>query len=442
MMAPARASATERRLKILLVNELANPQWVSVPAVGWRHGQALRKIVDVVEVTSSVNRENYLQTHLREGTDFDSIDISGLDRALIRASKYLGVGEGLGLSTRTAMHRLPYQWFEHLAWRKYGKRLQAGEFDLVHRATPLSPSMPSSLASRCKAIGVPFVVGPINGGLPWPRGFGRVRMQERDYFGIFRDLQRYFPGYRRTWNDASAIVAGSRQVRRELARWRDKVVYIPENGIDPASFQGAPTPADGPLRVIFVGRLVAVKCLDVLLEAAASLLREGRIFLTVVGDGPELAGLEALARRERLDGAVRFAGWSARDVVSQKLAESHLFAFPSIRDFGGGAVLEAMASCVPPIVVDYGGPAELVTESTGFLVPMGPRPTLVAGFRSLLERIVADPSGLAEKGRRARERVCRHFSWDAKAAQMLEVYRWVLGQRERPDFGMPFPDDV
>ena len=43
-------------------------------------------------------------------------------------------------------------------------------------------------------------------------------------------------------------------------------------------------------------------------------------------------------------------------------------------------------------------------------------------------------------GERARERVMRSFTWDAKADQVIEVYRWVVGLREKPEFAMPVPD--
>jgi glycosyltransferase involved in cell wall biosynthesis len=99
-----------------------------------------------------------------------------------------------------------------------------------------------------------------------------------------------------------------------------------------------------------------------------------------------------------------------------------------------------MATGLVPIVADYGGPAELVSPRTGFVVPMGSRSRIVAGFRSALQKIVGDPGGLRAMGRAARDRVLRQFTWEAKAAQTFEVYRWVLGDRERPDFGMPLPD--
>jgi glycosyltransferase involved in cell wall biosynthesis len=99
-----------------------------------------------------------------------------------------------------------------------------------------------------------------------------------------------------------------------------------------------------------------------------------------------------------------------------------------------------MALGLAPVVMDFGGPGELVTEGTGFRVAMGRREDIVAGFRGVLELLARNPDHVRAVGERARERVGRYYTWDVKARQLLEVYRWVLGTRERPDFGMPFPD--
>jgi hypothetical protein len=59
----------------------------------------------------------------------------------------------------------------------------------------------------------------------------------------------------------------------------------------------------------------------------------------------------------------------------------------------------------------------------------------------VLERIAADPAPLEARRRAGLHRVRSLFTWKAKAEQVLELYRWVLGKRaDRPDFGMPFPD--
>jgi hypothetical protein len=71
---------------------------------------------------------------------------------------------------------------------------------------------------------------------------------------------------------------------------------------------------------------------------------------------------------------------------------------------------------------------------------MGPREQVVSGMRKVLENLVRDPSVIRPMGERARARVLGKFTWPQKALQTREVYSWVLGQRDKPDFGMPFPD--
>src|SRR5436853_4588069 len=132
---------------------------------------------------------------------------------------------------------------------------------------------------------------------------------------------------------------------------------MPENAIEPDRFGlMRKERGDRPLRVVFMGRLVPYKGADMVLEAAAPLSRSGALHLQIIGDGPEMGALKALAARERVENVVDFAGWIEHGQMQEQLAQADVFAFPSIREFGGGAVLEAMAVGLVPIVVDYGGP--------------------------------------------------------------------------------------
>jgi glycosyltransferase involved in cell wall biosynthesis len=189
--------------------------------------------------------------------------------------------------------------------------------------------------------------------------------------------------------------------------------------------------------VAFVGRLVPYKGADILVDAAAPLVRSGRVLVDVIGDGPEMTSLRSQVADAQIASGVTFSGWIDHRDVSKRLARAQVLALPSIREFGGGVVLEAMAMGLTPVVVDYGGPGELVTDETGFRVPLGPRASLVTGFRQILEELVASPERASLIGREARCRVYKLFTWDVKAQQILEVYRWVLKQRSKPDFGMP-----
>ncbi len=431
------------RPRVLLIAEAANPEWPSVPLVGWSHAAALRQIVDVHLVTQVRNRRAILDAGLKEDEDFTAIDSEAVARRLWRLVERTRGGANKGWTIAAALSAPSYYYFERLVWKRFGARIKAGEFDVVHRLTPLSPSAPSTLARRCRRAGTPFVVGPLNGGLPWPKEFGDAQTAEREWLSRLRAAHRLLPGYRSTRRDAAAILVGSRTAWNEIpAKYRGKCFYVPENAIDPNRFP-PPTPrrSSAPVRLAFVGRLVPLKCVDVAIEAAADFLRAGTMTLDVVGDGPLRPDLERQAEREGVAGAVDFHGNLVHDRVASVLDRSDVLVFPSIREFGGGVVLEAMAMGVAPMVVDYGGPGELATPRTGFLVELGDRAALVARYRELLGRIDRDPSLLDDLRDAAVRRARTLFTWDAKARQVLEIYRWALGERrDRPDFPMPTPD--
>lgn len=235
---------------------------------------------------------------------------------------------------------------------------------------------------------------------------------------------------------AAAIICGSMHTLREMpARHRSRTVWLPENAIDPARFtMAAAQPGTLPLRGCFIGRLVPYKGADMAIRAALPLLREGTLALDIIGDGPQREELEALAAREGVAQAVAFHGWLQHGEVQRIAVQSQLLVFPSVREFGGGAVLEAMALGVVPVVMDYAGPGELVEDSTGYRIPMGGRAEVVAALRQRLLAIAADPSVLPAKAAAARARVMADFTWAMKARQVEGLWRAVLaGQDPLPD---------
>ena len=98
-------------------------------------------------------------------------------------------------------------------------------------------------------------------------------------------------------------------------------------------------------------------------------------------------------------------------------------------------VLEAMATGLMPIVVDYGGPGELVDDATGVRMTLQPRNRLVASMREALEWAVAHPIDVQRRGQAARQRVLERFTWTAKARQVCGVYERTLADRFRSENG-------
>jgi glycosyltransferase involved in cell wall biosynthesis len=120
--------------------------------------------------------------------------------------------------------------------------------------------------------------------------------------------------------------------------------------------------------------------------------------------------------------------------VAALMREADIFAFPSIRELGAGAVVEAMACGLACIVVDYGGPGALIDVDRGVKVPLGNQDQLTQNFGRAFERLVAEENTTRGLGIAARQHAMRFYNWDAKARKTLSVYEWVLGRGPRPNF--------
>jgi len=383
-------------------------------------------------VTQIRNRDAILRAGLVEGRDFTAIDSEAVARPLWTLAEKLRMGEGKGWTTLQAFNALIYPWFEHLIWKEFGNAIKAGEFDLVHRITPLSPTITSPIAKKVVKAGVPFVLGPLNGGVPWPSQFDAERRAEKEWLSYLRSAYKHLPGRASTLKHAATIIVGSRHTQSEVpAKHQGKTVYMPENGIDPARFNLASEPDGGVLRATFVGRLVPYKGADMLIEAAADLIGSGRMTLDIIGDGPMLDQLTEQANSLGCEKGLTFHKWIPHEQVQSILSRSHVLSFPSIREFGGGVVLEAMALGVTPVVVDYGGPGELVEGGYGIAIPLGTRAQIIAHLSRALADIVADPERTCLPPDVLIRHVENEFSWQAKARKICQVYSDLMSSKAR-----------
>jgi len=226
------------------------------------------------------------------------------------------------------------------------------------------------------------------------------------------------PLLRVVWKQASAIVANSDGLRL-LALAFDSRFAIPiiPNGVDVERFTLPASRDWSEARLLFVGRVVYQKGLDLLLPALVELnyLDSG---LTVIGDGPQRAALERLAATLGLAARVHFAGWQRGTDLERHYQNATLFVFPSRHEGMPNAVLEAMASGLPVIATRIAGNEELVIDNeTGLLVPTED----IAALKEACEKMISNPNLRERMGVAGRQRVEEHFTWGSVARQYLHL---------------------
>lgn len=183
-------------------------------------------------------------------------------------------------------------------------------------------------------------------------------------------------GYRRAW--VSRGIPSERIAI--LPRGLDTVLFQPSRR-DPAFWETYGIPR-GTTVLLYVGRVSKEKDLDVIVSAWPKLRREG-VALAFVGDGPYLKEL-----KELLPDAA-FTGYLAGVELGRAFASSHIFVFPSTTDTFGNVILEAMASGVPCVVSDQGGPKDLVEPGvTGYIT----RALDAEDFAEHTARLINDPA--------------------------------------------------
>ena len=169
------------------------------------------------------------------------------------------------------------------------------------------------------------------------------------------------------------------------------------------------------------------KGVDLILAAVAGSERlRARSELVIVGDGPERRALQQQAVQHGFATVVRFLGKLPQTEVAEHYRRASVFVFPSIRDFGGAVVMEAMASGLPSIVIDYGGPAEYVTAKNGAKVPLGSLSQMTSAVRAALEQFEVDRASLDSMSFDCIRSVQDSYLWSSKARQVAEVYARVL----------------
>jgi phosphatidylinositol alpha 1,6-mannosyltransferase len=220
--------------------------------------------------------------------------------------------------------------------------------------------------------------------------------------GFSLQILRFF------YRQALMVMAPNQELIELTRKLIGKPIHLMKRGVDATLFSPKKrTRARGKFRVGYVGRLTAEKNVRFLAELGKALAETE---IVIIGEGSEAEWLRQNVPNATLTGVLR------GEELAEAYANLDLFAFPSTTDTFGNVVLEAMASGVPCVVTNSGGPKFLITEGITGHVARG-----AADFIGCSAKLAASPA-LHSPMRTASREYALKQSWDAVFEAMFEAY--------------------
>ncbi len=412
-----------KRLKVLVSAYACNPLGSAdlhpgEDLTGWRLVNQIARFHDVTVLTHSYNRKG-----------IDPEPASGSPPGL-RFHDF-ALPRPLGWLYKVAFgERIYYYLWQIKAWRVARKLHRSVGFDIAHHVTFGNDWIPSYVGAF---LPVPFVLGPVGGGQRTPSGLYREytlggRLAERG-----RNTAQWFgrrdPVRRRCQKKAGAILVCNRETKAKVPKaFRPKAVFFPVNGIAREDLSDrAPNPSRRTFRVFTAGRFHRLKGFALAVKGFGLFAHDHpEAEFLIVGSGPEEESLRRLIGELGLGSRVHIESWLPRQDILREMRASDVFLFPSFRDGGGAVVVEAMASSIPVIGLDSGGPGVHIQPDWGYLIKPRDPEFVASEIAGALEELFKRPGEKEAMGDRARRRAEDYYLWDRHGERLMGIYESVL----------------
>jgi glycosyltransferase involved in cell wall biosynthesis len=368
-------------VQILAFAYACEPTRGSEPAAGWWWAQMLGHLGETWVITRANNRaviEGELARKSSPNVHFVYVDLPTNLRRWKRGQR--GV-------------RLYYVLWQLAALREARRLKREAHFDVAWHLTLANVW----IGSTACFLGVPFVYGPVGGGVSPPWRLARSLGPKGVLYELLRAgghmAGRYLnPLSRASWRRASLVLVQNDETRSWLPRrHRNKTEVFPNVVLDrmPEERQQGTEQV-----MLFAGRLMPLKGVSLAIRA---LERLPGWRLIICGDGPDSERLHTLAAGRGLQDRIDFRGWVDRgEVLRTMRQDASVFVLPSLHDEAGWVIIEAMAAGLPVVFLDVGGPPILAGDDIG-VVPAGMRVTAARIAYRVLEATDMDSNQIRER---------------------------------------------
>lgn len=407
-------------MKILLSAYSCEPGQGSERGVGWNVAKEVSKYHDVWVLTRPDEGKEAIEKELSHNPDLN------LHFVYFNLPIF-----GSMWKWKFGLMQLHYYLWQIQAYLVARSLHQKIKFDISHHVTFVKYSRPCFLA----LLPIPLLWGPVGGGEFAPKAFWKDFNLSNKAHESARLLACWIfesdPFVRLTARCSAFVRTTTEDTAARVRHLGAKYVEIySESGLaneEITRLSETPVAAHLPIRFISSGRLLHWKGFHLGLEAFAQThLTDAEYW--ILGDGPERQRLQQLAEDLGITKQVKFWQKLPREEVLQKLNEGTALVHPSLHDSGGWVCLEAMASGLPIICLDLGGPGVQVTDETGFKVEAKTPEQAVKDMADAMKQLAENSDLRVQMGKAGRRRVHEVFSWEMKGRDLASLYQTIVTQ--------------
>lgn len=301
------------------------------------------------------------------------------------------------------------------------------KIDVIHQLNMVGFREPGLL---WKIKGKPYVWGPVGGMDNIPLAFieeegikTKLFCRIKNFINTFQ--YSYQPTVRKAIKHSDVIISAVKGVENVLKNKYDKhTIIIPETGIKRVyKHLDDVTKKDDCFNILWVGRFISTKKLDIALQTIAKLKYLSNIRLHIVGFGinNEESKYKNLAKELQIENNCVWYGKTENKKVMKLMQEMDIFFFTSIMEATSTVTLEAIQNKLPIVCHDTCGFGNIVNDSIGRKIELRTPQNSINDFAKVIEELYNDRS-ILEKMKPNFEKVAEGLTYEAKAKKMLDIY--------------------
>ena len=414
-------------MKILLSAYACEPNTGSEPGVGWNIAHKLARYHQVWVFTSNTHRQ-VIEAELAQ-RPIDNLYFIYFDPF---NWVYDWSFEGKRSQLDVYLHYYLWQIWAYFQGRSLTQKV---DIDIIHHVTYVKYSNPSFLS----LLPVPFVWGPVGGAEQAPKAFWKDFSWKEQIYERMRDIARRMgeldPFVHITARQSTVAIAATNDTAQRLHKLKANNIQITSGcGLlmsEIKTLNSLSTDQKGPIRFISMGRLLHWKGFHLGLKAfAAAGLPDAEYW--ILGEGPALKKLQAIAQEHNISNQVKFFNKLPRTEALEALGKCHALVHPSLHDSGSWVCIEAMAAGKPVICLDLGGPGTQVTKASGYKVAATNPKQVTTQLAIAMATLASDAKLRAQMGQVGQQIVYEKFNWDQKILSQIQLYEKVLGRSRTP----------